>query len=167
MYCSLTLACTLTNVTRTDVQALAKSVGFPGGDLGGHVFLWCLVQLQRRIVLGSPLHDADLACWLFQYANHLVSNCKSMSSPQPAPFKYDASQLSTYKITHSNGKLTFARLTRLLLNPSMKVGSTRITHYVKHWDDAIQAQINFRRSQTDANWKVFTQYMDLARELPF
>lgn len=158
-----------TNKSSIDDFAIAKTIGFPVDDFKREVFFWCLVQLQRRILLGKPLRDDEIPCYLWQYGNHLVINCKSWNNPHPEPFDYDGSEqkLSTYKTMHPNAELDFERLTRLLINPYMSTGSIHIMDYAKQWDKLIQAQIDFQCNKEDATFKMLTQCMDAVRKLPF
>jgi hypothetical protein len=131
------------------------------------VFLWSLVSLHRRRVLGYAISDDHLGSWICQFGNHLVINCKSWNKPHPSSFAYDAEKLATYKTEYPKASLTFARLTQWILSPYMRANGVWIGQYAKLWDDAIDAQIQYRLNKTDANWDTFGKAMEATRKLPF
>jgi hypothetical protein len=155
-----------TNVNRVDILALAGKLGFPVKSFKMEVFLWCLVSIQRRIVVGYDLADDHLACWIWQFGNHLVTDCLGSANPHLTPFTYDATKLSEYNGKFPEGHLTFAHLTRLILNPHMKSGTTSIKKYAWQWDQAIEAKIIYMRNETDANWDNFTNKMAQVGKMP-
>lgn len=131
------------------------------------VFLWALVSLHRRKVLGYAIPDDRMACWIWQFGQHLLVYCKPWSNPHPSPFKYDDKKLLEYNKNYPNGTLTFNRLTQWILNPSMKADGIWIGQYASLWDQAIDAQIQFQLDKTDENWRNFQAKMEVARKLPF
>lgn len=124
------------------------------------------MSLQRRVVLGTDLGNDDLACWVWQFGNHLVANCKGWKNPHPVPFEYDATKVSEHMGKFPGGRLTFERLSRLILSPHMKYETVSTKQYAQIWDEAIDAQIIYKLNQTDTNWDDFTRKMDKARRPP-
>jgi hypothetical protein len=82
------------------------------------------------------------------------------------PFKYDDTRLKEYQTKFPKGSLDFNRLTQLVLNPNMAANGIPIGQYASLWDEAINAQIQYRLDKTDAKWAVFKNKMEAARKLP-
>ncbi|KAJ4380123.1 hypothetical protein N0V86_004432 [Didymella sp. IMI 355093] len=151
-----------------NIKTLADRIGFPITSFNGkdHVFLWALVSLQRRIVLGAIPDDTNLGCWLWQFGKHLVDNCIGWTDPVPAPFKFDAAKDPKYNKQFQSGYLSFQTLSCLVLSPRMTVNNSSTEQYAALWDQAIDAQIVYKRNQTDQNWDDFAKKMEKARHIP-
>lgn len=157
-----------TNSISENIRTLADRIGFPLKPFGGkdQVFLWSLVSLQRRIVLGAISEDTNLGCWLWQFGQHLVDNCIGWTSPVPAPFTYNAAKDPEYNAQFQRGYLSFQTLSCLVLSPQMKINNSSTGQYAALWDQAIDAQIVYKRGQTDQNWDDFAKKMKKARQVP-
>lgn len=143
-------------------------MGFPVDkfEQGMSVFLWAIVALQRRMVLGYKLPDDDIGCWLQQYGGHLVERSQ-WTNPQPVRFTYDATKLADYK---SKGYLryTFRIITGwTTLNPNIGANGVWIGTHATRWDAAMNAQIEYQRNKTVEKWDAFRLKMEAARKLPF
>jgi hypothetical protein len=129
--------------------------------------MWSLVSLQRRRVLGWQIPDDHLACWIWQFGAYLMANKKPQQNPNAAGFNYDTGKLAEYKVEHPQGRLSFTKLTQLILNRRLRVEGTWIGDYARPWDEAIQAQVQYQHDKTDANWHAFQQKMKPIHKLPF
>ncbi|KAF2125476.1 hypothetical protein P153DRAFT_400287 [Dothidotthia symphoricarpi CBS 119687] len=153
---------------KMDVVSIGQRVGFPMTRfkaLGESVFLWAVVALHRRIVLGFTIPEDHLGCWLGQYGVHLAE-CAEWTNPHPSPFEYDRSKFDEYR-RNNYIRVTFHMLTAWILNPSSFGNGTWIGVYARKWDEAIDTQIQYQLDKTDAKWSVFGAKMEAARKLPF
>lgn len=142
--------------------------GFPMTQFkssGESVFLWAVVSLHRRIVLGLDMPDDHIGCWLWQYGEHLAE-CAKWTNPHPSPFEYNPAKLGEYS-NKKYHRLPFHTLTGWILNSRIVGNGTWIGVYAKKWDDAIDAQIQYRLDKTNAKWDIFCAKMEAARKLPF
>ncbi|RYN68207.1 hypothetical protein AA0117_g11301 [Alternaria alternata] len=150
------------------IKGLAEGFGFPMKELEPSVFLWTLVSLHRRRVLGTHIPDDHLACWIWQFSEHLVEKCKPWTNPHPSPFQYDNTKLAAYKAKYPEFiRLNFQTLTALILNPNMTSKGKSILQYAWLWNEAIDAQVQCLLDDTDANLAIFQSKMEAARKLPF
>jgi hypothetical protein len=147
--------------------ALAEGIGFPIKSFKTKVFLWSLVSLHRRIALGYRIPDDHLACWMWQFGDHLAKECSPWNPPHPSPFNYDGNKLDDYKRKFPNANLSFEQISRFMLNSRMKADNVFIAQYAHVWDKAIDAQIRYQLVNNDNNWNDFVKEMDSLQKLPF
>ncbi|KAI2486325.1 hypothetical protein Ptr902_00458 [Pyrenophora tritici-repentis] len=145
-----------------EIVELIRGCQFSPGEKVTSVFLWCLVRLHRRIALGNQISDANLGSWIKQYGNHL-SRCGTPYNPAGRTFAFDPSK------PYSGMSFTYNTLTAWLLNPRFG-DDRRKSQFVKEWDDAIDAHIQYNVARGDENkdkaWFTFRERMKAASK-PF
>lgn len=119
------------------------------------IFQWGLVAVQRKILMGVDISDEDLGSYIFQYSQQLKANHDAGLS-RAGPFAYNPA----LKAQYCGADITLHRLSALItMWPTAQP-------YVRNWEDAMDAFINFQLKPTDAKKKLFKEKMEAASTVP-
>lgn len=153
-------------IGRVDLESAAVDYGFPLQKLDIRALMWCLVAIHRKKVLGYPIPDAEMLCWVWQYAHYLIITRARGSIVYSSVFKYNSSAFAHYKSRYPKGEMTFEALSRLILNPHVKYDNLWIGQYAEMWDKAIDSQMRLQIARNDAEFEVFKTSLMLANPPP-
>jgi hypothetical protein len=148
------------------MTSIIPKMGFPLSRFSGNVFFWALVSLHRRIVLGYGIPNEHLACWMWQYGQHLLKILDT-GDKTPRKFVYDDKALGGYKKSYPKAVFSFRQLGRWLLNRNLVANGRSIMEPAAMWDASIDAMIQYRIKKTSENYKKFSEKMAAVQKLPF
>ena len=139
-------------ISNRDFKSLKRQFEFPE-SLSTERFIWTLVAAHRTHVNGATPKNVEFGHWVHQYGLY-IKKYDSEGHERKFEFKYDSTHV------YSGRRITFEELGACILNSDASL------KYVRLWEKANDAYVEWLFSKTDATLQAFQYRMQNARALP-